>query len=145
MWVVNDSPFTTHYSRLTFHASPTKCRIFAPMQYTLKKSLGQHFLKDEHICKKIVDALKEDGFERLVEVGPGGGALTKYLLALPGINFRAVELDDEKVQFLQQTFPAITGRLIHKDFLHWIYQPPQNNNPGFRSGYGIKLTMIDRN
>lgn len=87
------------------------------MQYTLKKSLGQHFLKDEQVCKKIVDALKEDAFERLVEVGPGGGALTKYLLALPGIDFRAVELDDEKVAYLEATYPAIKGKIIHQSIL----------------------------
>ncbi len=87
------------------------------MQYTLKKSLGQHFLKDEQVCRKIVDALQEHPFERLVEVGPGGGALTKYLLPLQGIAFRAVELDDEKVIYLEQKFPAIKGKIIHKSIL----------------------------
>lgn len=87
------------------------------MQYTLKKSLGQHFLKDETICHKIVAALQELPFERLVEVGPGGGALTKYLLQLPNIDFKAVELDDEKVAYLNHTYPAIQGRIIHQDFL----------------------------
>jgi len=87
------------------------------MQYTLKKSLGQHFLKDETICHKIVAALQEHPFERLVEVGPGGGALTKYLLQLPNIDFKAVELDDEKVAYLNHTYPAIQGRIIHQDFL----------------------------
>lgn len=87
------------------------------MEYTLKKSLGQHFLKDESVCRRIVAALEEDSFERLVEVGPGGGALTKYLLPLPGIDFRAVELDDEKVVYLEKTYPAIRGRIIHQSIL----------------------------
>ncbi len=87
------------------------------MQYTLKKSLGQHFLKDENICKQIVARLQEMPFERLVEVGPGAGALTKYLLPLTGFEFKAVELDDEKVAYLHKTFPAIVGKIIHKDFL----------------------------
>lgn len=87
------------------------------MQYTLKKSLGQHFLKDEDICKQIVAALQEDPFERLVEVGPGGGALTKYLLPLTGIDFKAVELDDEKVVYLEKTYPAIRGKIIHRSIL----------------------------
>jgi 16S rRNA (adenine1518-N6/adenine1519-N6)-dimethyltransferase len=86
--------------------------------YTLKKSLGQHFLKDENICRKIVAELGAAPFERLLEVGPGGGALTKYLLELPGIDFKAVEVDDEKVEFLQKTYPAIAGKLIHKSFLN---------------------------
>jgi len=87
------------------------------MQYTLKKSLGQHFLKDENICRKIVAALQEDNFERLVEVGPGAGALTKYLLKIPAIDFKAVELDEEKVLYLQHTYTAIQGKIIHDDFL----------------------------
>lgn len=95
----------------------SKCPIFAGMEYTLKKSLGQHFLKDESVCKKIVTALQEDAFEKLVEVGPGGGALTKYLLPLPGIDFRAVELDDEKVAYLEKQYPAINGKIIHKSIL----------------------------
>jgi 16S rRNA (adenine1518-N6/adenine1519-N6)-dimethyltransferase len=87
------------------------------MHYTLKKSLGQHFLKDENICKKIIAALQENTFERLIEVGPGGGALTKYLLPLPNIEFKAVELDDEKVIYLEHTYPAIKGKIIHKNIL----------------------------
>lgn len=85
--------------------------------YILKKSLGQHFLKDENICRKIVDALQQEHYTQLLEVGPGGGALTKYLLNIPGINFKAVELDDEKVQYLSGEFPAIEGKIIHKNFL----------------------------
>jgi 16S rRNA (adenine1518-N6/adenine1519-N6)-dimethyltransferase len=85
--------------------------------YTLKKSLGQHFLKDENVIKQIVEALTVYKFSNLLEVGPGGGALTKHLLDIPNINFKAVELDDEKVAYLQSTFPAIKGKIIHQDFL----------------------------
>ncbi|RYZ00615.1 MAG: ribosomal RNA small subunit methyltransferase A [Chitinophagaceae bacterium] len=85
--------------------------------YTLKKSLGQHFLTDENICRKIVDALGAQPFRQLLEVGPGGGALTKYLLELKDIDFKAVEVDDEKVQYLRKTYPSIEGRLIHQSFL----------------------------
>ena len=87
------------------------------MQYTLKKSLGQHFLKDESICKQIIAALQSDSISKLLEVGPGGGALTKYLLKLEGIDFRAVELDAEKITYLEATYPAIKGKLIHESFL----------------------------
>jgi dimethyladenosine transferase len=90
--------------------------IFVRM-YTLKKSLGQHFLKDENVCRKIIDAVKETKFTHLVEVGPGGGALTKYLIELPDINFRAVEIDDEKVAFLIKTYPSLQGHIIHKSIL----------------------------
>lgn len=85
--------------------------------YTLKKSLGQHFLKDENICRKIVAALQEHPFLKLLEVGPGGGALTKYLVHLEGIEFKAVELDDEKVVFLLKTYPSLNDKIIHKSFL----------------------------
>jgi 16S rRNA (adenine1518-N6/adenine1519-N6)-dimethyltransferase len=85
--------------------------------YTLKKSLGQHFLKDEAVCRKIIAALEERPFKQLLEIGPGGGALTKYLLQLKEIDFRAVELDEEKVTFLEKEYPAIAGKIIHKSFL----------------------------
>ncbi len=85
--------------------------------YTLKKSLGQHFLKDESIIKKIVDALQQHPFKNLLEVGPGGGALTKYLLQIPDINFKAVELDEEKVDFLIEKYPTLKDKIIHKSFL----------------------------
>lgn len=96
---------------------PTYKCIFASMEYTLKKSLGQHFLKDENICKKIVAALQMHDYERLLEVGPGAGALTKYLLQLPDIDFKAVELDDEKVAYLAHIYPSISGKIIHESIL----------------------------
>ena len=85
--------------------------------YTLKKSLGQHFLKDENICKKIVDAIQQYPHQRLLEVGPGGGALTKYLLQIPSIEFKAVELDREKVDYLLATYTDLKDKLINQNFL----------------------------
>lgn len=90
--------------------------------YTLKKSLGQHFLKDENVCRKIVEEVKKCSFKNLLEVGPGGGALTKYLIQIQDVNFRAVEVDDEKVEFLKKTFPVLDDKLIHQSFLD-IDQP----------------------
>lgn len=84
--------------------------------YTHKKSLGQHFLKDESVIKKIVDVLQADSFTNLLEVGPGAGALTKHLVKLP-VNFKAVELDEEKVVYLSKVYPALTDKLIHQSFL----------------------------
>ena len=85
--------------------------------YTLKKSLGQHFLKDEIIIQKIIDAVKKESFTNLLEVGPGGGALTKHLINLPDVNFKAVELDEEKVGYLLQKYPLLKDKIIHKSFL----------------------------
>lgn len=90
--------------------------------YTLKKSLGQHFLRDENICRKIVASLQEHPYIRLLEVGPGGGALTKYLVLLPAIDFKAVELDEEKVTYLLQTYPSLKEKMIHQSFLD--IEPP---------------------
>ena len=90
--------------------------------YTLKKSLGQHFLKDENICRRIVAAVQEHPLSQLLEVGPGGGALTKYLSVIEGIAFKAVELDAEKVEYLLQTYPQLQDKLIHRSFLD-IDQP----------------------
>jgi len=86
-------------------------------QYTLKKSLGQHFLKDDTICRRIIAALQQTSFSQLVEVGPGAGAITKYLLQLPNIQFKAVEIDVEKASYLQATYPGINGKIIQEDFL----------------------------
>lgn len=85
--------------------------------YTLKKSLGQHFLRDENISRKIVSALQERPFSQLLEVGPGGGALTKYLTVIENIDFKAVELDEEKVEWLVKTYPSLKDKLIHRSFL----------------------------
>src|SRR6185436_16099675 len=85
--------------------------------YILKKSLGQHFLKDEHIINKIIDALKRHSFTNLLEVGPGGGALTRHLVQLPGINFKAVEIDKEKSDHLTKAYPVLKDKIINESFL----------------------------
>lgn len=85
--------------------------------YTLKKSLGQHFLKDEKIIQDIVHALMKQPFTQLLEVGPGAGALTKELLKITGIDLKAVELDGEKVAYLQKKYPPLTDKIIHQSFL----------------------------
>lgn len=83
----------------------------------LKKSLGQHFLKDENIIHKIMDALQQHQFEKLLEVGPGGGALTRHLIQIPGIEFKAVELDDDKIEYLKNTYPVLSDKIIADSFL----------------------------
>jgi 16S rRNA (adenine1518-N6/adenine1519-N6)-dimethyltransferase len=85
--------------------------------YTLKKSLGQHFLKDELIIQKIIEALNKHPFQNLLEVGPGAGALTKDLVTIPNINFKAVELDEEKVVYLKKKFESLKDSIISASFL----------------------------
>jgi 16S rRNA (adenine1518-N6/adenine1519-N6)-dimethyltransferase len=84
----------------------------------LKKSLGQHFLKDEEVLQKIADAIGDLGkFKTVVEIGPGMGALTNYLIRSKPDNFYVVELDDRWAAHLLQTHPILRGKLIHQDFL----------------------------
>lgn len=87
------------------------------MALTLKKSLGQHFLHDENMCKNIVAQVSRKPGLHLLEIGPGGGAITKYLLQWEDTDYKAIEVDDEKVEYLPKAFPAIAGKLIHMDFL----------------------------
>ena len=87
------------------------------MQYTLKKSLGQHFLIDKTVCEKIRAVLLEQPIEQLVEVGPGAGALTEFIYKIPTKSYKAIELDTEKVQYLLHAYPDLSGKLINEDFL----------------------------
>lgn len=96
-----------------------------PQPYTLKKSLGQHFLKDENVCQKIVAQIPGTTRE-LLEVGPGGGALTKYILTHSEWQFQAIEFDAEKVDYLRRQFPGIEGKIRQQDFLK--SEPPFNGD-----------------
>ncbi|MDE0535736.1 16S rRNA (adenine(1518)-N(6)/adenine(1519)-N(6))-dimethyltransferase RsmA [Tenacibaculum sp. L6] len=99
------------------------------MTVRAKKHLGQHFLNDENIAKKIADTLTENGYDNVLEIGPGMGVLTKYLLEKkPKVT--VMELDSESVVYLQDTFPVehikldtskekfniIEGDFLKKDF-----------------------------
>ena len=74
------------------------------MSVKAKKHLGQHFLKDESIAKNIADSLTEKGYENVLEIGPGMGVLTKYLLQKKA-KVTVMELDSESVTYLHETFP----------------------------------------
>ena len=87
------------------------------MQYTLKKSLGQHFLTDKTVCERIQAVLQENPMDRLVEVGPGAGALTEFIYKIPIHSYKAIELDTEKVNYLLHAYPDLAGKLINEDFL----------------------------
>lgn len=85
--------------------------------YTLKKNLGQHFLHDENMCMKIVNQLSLHEGMRLLEIGPGGGAITKYLIKLSGVEYKAVEVDAEKVAYLKVTYPVLIDKITEQDIL----------------------------
>jgi 16S rRNA (adenine1518-N6/adenine1519-N6)-dimethyltransferase len=81
-----------------------------------KKSIGQHFLKDFSVAEKIADVLSPFPGLPVLEVGPGTGVLTQFLLKNE-CDLTVVELDDESVIYLNRNFPALTGRIIEADFL----------------------------
>ena len=83
-----------------------------------KKHLGQHFLKDEPIALKIAGSLSAQA-GNVLEVGPGTGVLTKYLLRKGFDDFKAIELDRESVEFLKINYPALGNGLISGDFLKY--------------------------
>ncbi|MBN2166513.1 MAG: 16S rRNA (adenine(1518)-N(6)/adenine(1519)-N(6))-dimethyltransferase RsmA [Marinilabiliaceae bacterium] len=80
-----------------------------------KKHLGQHFLTDLGIAQKIVDSISLD--HPILEIGPGMGVLTKFLIRRPGIDLHVIEIDRESVEYLQNNFPEIRSKIISGDFL----------------------------
>jgi 16S rRNA (adenine1518-N6/adenine1519-N6)-dimethyltransferase len=84
-----------------------------------KKHLGQHFLRDENIARDIAESLEmTTPYKKVLEVGPGMGVLTKYLLEQDKFETWVVELDRESVAYLQLHYPQLDGRIIAADFLH---------------------------
>ncbi|CAI8372329.1 MAG: Ribosomal RNA small subunit methyltransferase A [Flavobacteriaceae bacterium] len=81
-----------------------------------KKYLGQHFLNDENIARKIVDSLSLSGYSNVMEIGPGTGVLTKYLLNLK-LDLKLVEIDSESVVFLKTKLGIDPSIILESDFL----------------------------
>lgn len=81
-----------------------------------KKFLGQHFLTDENISKKIVTALSINEFDKIVEIGPGKGALTKYLFEFSD-KLILIEYDAESVKFIKSSYKKYNPNIIKQDFL----------------------------
>ncbi len=79
-----------------------------------KKHLGQHFLKDEKIARNIVESINATELP-IMEVGPGTGVLTKYFVDKK--DFYAAEVDTESIEYLQETYPQLRGKLLEGDFL----------------------------
>ena len=98
-----------------------RLKITFALQYSVlkpKKSYGQNFLINDSISQRIVDALmQQKQGSNVLEVGPGKGALTKYLLQLDNIQFKAIEADWEMIHFLQQEYGLGPETLLQGDFL----------------------------
>ena len=84
-------------------------------QVRAKKHLGQHFLRDLEVARRIAASLPLDGQTSVLEIGPGTGVLTQFLLQNPDIDLTAVELDSESVVYLHQHFPQL--KVVEADFL----------------------------
>lgn len=88
------------------------------MSVKAKKHLGQHFLTDESIAKHIADSLSLSGYKKVLEIGPGMGVLTKYVLEKPIETF-VIEIDTESVEYLQTHYLNLAPNIISKDFLKY--------------------------
>lgn len=87
------------------------------MEVKPKKHLGQHFLVDKNIAEKIVDALKLNNSNSLLEIGPGKGVLSKIVIQKGIKNFYMVDVDHESIKYLADNFPEIGNNIIHADIL----------------------------
>lgn len=81
-----------------------------------KKHLGQHFLNDENIAVKIADTLSYKGYKKILEIGPGMGVMTKYLLE-KHVETWVIEIDNESVTYLNDHYPQLQNKIINEDFL----------------------------
>mgnify|MGYP002517062046 CR=1 FL=1 len=84
-----------------------------------KKALGQHFLTDMSVARRIAETLdcEQGATLPVLEIGPGMGVLTQFLIKNPLIDLNVVEIDRESVDYLNQNFEALKGRIISDDFL----------------------------
>ncbi len=83
-----------------------------------KKHLGQHFLTDETIAEKIANTLSFKGYDEILEIGPGTGVLTKYLLK-KDVTTYVIEIDTESVEYLRANYLNLSDRIIEKNFLKY--------------------------
>jgi 16S rRNA (adenine1518-N6/adenine1519-N6)-dimethyltransferase len=82
--------------------------------------LGQHFLHDQHIAQRIVGALKPGSSQQQVlEIGPGMGVLTQYLIKRDNTDLKVIEIDRDSVAYLKQHYPALKNQIIEADFLQF--------------------------
>ncbi|WP_417212799.1 16S rRNA (adenine(1518)-N(6)/adenine(1519)-N(6))-dimethyltransferase RsmA [Bizionia sp.] len=98
------------------------------MSVKAKKHLGQHFLTDETIAEKIADTLSFKGYKHVLEIGPGMGVLTKYLLK-KDITTHVIEIDTESVAYLKNNYLNLADRVIEKDFLKYDLKEVFHDEP----------------
>jgi 16S rRNA (adenine1518-N6/adenine1519-N6)-dimethyltransferase len=112
--LIPDQKFTLIHGTILY---PEKTLNFQLM-IRPKKHLGQHFLKDKNIAKKIVDSLTfHNGYRNVLEIGPGKGILTQFLFQNKNINTWAMDIDPESTDLLRMLYPEHINRIIQGDFL----------------------------
>lgn len=98
------------------------------MTVRAKKHLGQHFLNDETIAENIANSLSFKGYKHVLEIGPGMGVLTKYLLKKDTIT-HVIEIDTESVDYLKANYLNLADRIIEQDFLKYDLTQVLKNEP----------------
>ncbi len=110
-----------------------------------KKHLGQHFLTDKNIAQKIANTLQSDAYKIILEIGPGMGVMTQYLLSDQDKEIYVVEIDKESVAFLNKHFPKLKNHIIEADFLQMDLQKTFKNQPVGITGnfpYNISTQIV---
>ena len=88
------------------------------MKVKPKKHLGQHFLKDKQIAENIVNLLSlHGGYTKVLEIGPGMGVLTDFLITRPDYETHLIDIDAESIVYLKKNYPQLQNRIIQGDFL----------------------------
>jgi 16S rRNA (adenine1518-N6/adenine1519-N6)-dimethyltransferase len=104
-----------------------------------KKSLGQHFLKDENIARNIAGSLSGTGYDSVLEIGPGMGILTAILLERNFPDFRVIEIDKESVGYLKSHFPDLKN-IIEGDFLRLNIDEYFNSTMGIIGNFPYNIS-----
>jgi 16S rRNA (adenine1518-N6/adenine1519-N6)-dimethyltransferase len=106
-----------------------------------KKHLGQHFLTDKNIAAKIVDSLRpENKFQQVLEVGPGMGILSDFLLQKTEYETSLIDIDTESYQYLQKRYPKLGSRLINADFLELDFTATFNGSLGIIGNFPYNIS-----
>ncbi len=105
-----------------------------------KRSLSQNYLQDRNIARKITSMLPGEGADRILEIGPGRGILTEFLEEKFGERLFLVEIDRDSVEWLQQRFPELKGRILAEDFLTMTWPAGENEKIAVIGNFPYHIT-----
>lgn len=106
-----------------------------------KKHLGQHFLNDKNTAERIVNALTPGlGYRQILEVGPGMGVLTDFLLGKENLETFLIDIDQESITYLAEQYPNLDARLIHGDFLKLDFSTHFNDKIGVIGNFPYNIS-----